>query len=203
MLHGMGHGTWHITWYLAWCMPIMDVRLYIIYNSCCWRCSIHTLLDGSAAGQPLLHDIHFLHCCAEHTHKAPLALVAIEVDIDKHMQQQSSAGFRMTHLDDSNMVARHVRDGAAQNVPGAEACLAVNGWVEESAGIGIRYVHAGPRFCHPAGNPHPKGHPDHLPVLFRICNSSPATHHDMRSCNNQSINLHFLSSEIIRGVNRQ
>ncbi len=89
----------------------------------------------------------------------------------------------MTHLDDSNMVARHVRDGAAQNVPGAEACLAVNGWVEKSTGIGIGYVHAGPKFCHPAGNPHPKGHPDHLPVLFRICDSSPATHHDMLSRN--------------------
>ncbi|KAA6428732.1 MAG: hypothetical protein FRX49_01607 [Trebouxia sp. A1-2] len=43
----------------------------------------------------------------------------------------------MTYLNDSNMVARHVRDGAAQNVPGAEACLAVNGWVEKSTGIGI------------------------------------------------------------------
>ena len=40
------------------------------------------------------------------------------------------ACFQTTHLDDSNMVARHVRDGAAQNVPGAESCLAVNGWVE-------------------------------------------------------------------------
>ena len=88
----------------------------------------------------------------------------------------------MTYLNDSNMVARHVRDGAAQNVPGAEACLAVNGWVEKSTGIGIGYVHAGPRFCHPAGNPHSKGHSYHFPVLFRISDSSPATHHDMFSC---------------------
>ncbi len=50
---------------------------------------IYILLDGSAAGQPLLHDIHFLHCCAEHTHKAPLAFVANDMDIDKHMRQQS------------------------------------------------------------------------------------------------------------------
>ena len=88
----------------------------------------------------------------------------------------------MIHLDDSNMIASHVRDGAAQNVPGAKACLAVNGWVEKSTGIGIRDVHAGSRFCHPASNPHSEGDPDHLPVLFRICDSSPATHHDRFSC---------------------
>ena len=79
------------------------------------------------------------------------------------------------HLDDSNMVAGHVRDGAAQDVASAEACLAVNGWVEEAAGIGIRYVHASARLCHSASYSHPKGHPDHLPVFFGVCHTRPGS----------------------------
>lgn len=79
-------------------------------------------------------------------------------------------------LDDSNMVARHIRDRAAQDVASAEACLAVYGRVEEAAGIGIRYVHTGARFCHSAGYSHPKWDPNHLPVLLRVCYTRPVSH---------------------------
>lgn len=72
------------------------------------------------------------------------------------------------------MVARHVRDRAAQDVPGAEAGLAVNGRVEEATGIGIRNVHAGACLCYPSCYAYPKGHPDHLPVFLRVCHSGPA-----------------------------
>lgn len=73
------------------------------------------------------------------------------------------------------MVARHVRDGAAQDVASAEACLAVYGRVEEAAGIRIRYVHAGACFCHPAGYSYPKWHPDHFPVLLWVRHTRPAS----------------------------
>ena len=46
-------------------------------------------------------------------------------------------------LYNSHVISSHVRDRAAQDIPGAKSSLLVNGWIEQPTGICIRNVETG------------------------------------------------------------